>query len=244
MPFSNLLLSLATVGTTTLAFAIATPVSAQQYYPHHHYAHAHYAYGHTHYTTIATTLTRVVISSFTRKNRWSCRPQHAWGPMGGPVSAVGNVVGGTGYAVGRVFTGAGMIVEGRWRRVGRRVGALRRPGRLRIRRSVRCAIQCGGDRGRSAVPGGGRRFRSAAACARQLLSHFQRNTRLHSKLGCDRIIKSSKAGLLDFDVEGSAEVSVGMSALLSRLGSVLIVSRLGSAQSELGPSTRRLLTGS
>ena len=42
MPFSNLLLSVATVGTTTLAFAMATPASAQQYYGHKHYAHARY----------------------------------------------------------------------------------------------------------------------------------------------------------------------------------------------------------
>ena len=58
-------------------------------------------------------------------------------------------------------------------------------------------------------------------------------------------MKSSKAGLLDFDVERSAGVQFfGMSALPSRLGGVLIASRLGSAQPELGPSTKRLLTGS
>jgi hypothetical protein len=32
----------ATVGTTTLAFAIATPASAQEHYAHTHYAHARY----------------------------------------------------------------------------------------------------------------------------------------------------------------------------------------------------------
>ena len=36
----------------------------------------------------------------------------AQGYVWGPVGAVGTVVGGTGYAVGEVFTGAGMIVEG------------------------------------------------------------------------------------------------------------------------------------
>ena len=84
MPFSNLLLSLATVGTTTLAFAIATPVSAQQYYAHHHYAHAHYAYAHTHYThyrhhahegryIVVHAQEPVVVQT----------PSYGWGPMGG-----------------------------------------------------------------------------------------------------------------------------------------------------------------
>ena len=54
MPFNTLLLSVATVGTTTLAFAIATPASAQERYAHKHYAHTHYAharyrhYAHSH----------------------------------------------------------------------------------------------------------------------------------------------------------------------------------------------------
>jgi hypothetical protein len=113
MPFSTLLLSGATVGMTTLAFAIATPASAQQYYGHQHYAHAHYAYAHTNYAhyhhhahegryIVVHAQEPVVVQS----------PSYAWGPVAGPVSAVGNVVGGAGYAVGGVFTGAGMIVEG------------------------------------------------------------------------------------------------------------------------------------
>ena len=44
MPFSTLLLSGATIGMTTLAFAIATPASAQEHYAHKHYAHTHYAH--------------------------------------------------------------------------------------------------------------------------------------------------------------------------------------------------------
>ena len=36
MQFSTLLLSVATVATTTLAFAIATPASAQEHYGHKH----------------------------------------------------------------------------------------------------------------------------------------------------------------------------------------------------------------
>ena len=105
MPFSTLLLSGATVGMTTLAFAIATPASAQQNYAHKHYAHTHYA---PHYRHYATT-TRVVISSSMRKNRWSCR---ARATPGGPWRRSAPVVGGTGQAVAGVFTGAGAIVGG------------------------------------------------------------------------------------------------------------------------------------
>ena len=47
MSFSTLLLSVATVGTTTLAFAIATPASAQEHYAHKHWhAYAHVRYRH------------------------------------------------------------------------------------------------------------------------------------------------------------------------------------------------------
>ncbi len=49
MPFSTLFLSGATVGMTTLAFAISTPASAQEPYTHKHYVHAHYRhYAHYH----------------------------------------------------------------------------------------------------------------------------------------------------------------------------------------------------
>ena len=65
MPFSTLLLSVATVGTTTLAFAIAAPASAQ----------GTTRINTTRTSAIATTptITRVVRSSFTRKNRRQCR---------------------------------------------------------------------------------------------------------------------------------------------------------------------------
>ena len=104
MPFSNLLLSVATVGTTTLAFAFAAPASAQENYAHKHYAHTHYAHAHyRHYAhyhegrqIVVHAQEPVVVQS----------PSYAWGP----VAAVGTVVGGTGQAVEGVFTGAGSIV--------------------------------------------------------------------------------------------------------------------------------------
>ncbi len=104
MPFSNLLLSVATVGTTTLAFAFAVPASAQEHYAHKHYAHTHYAHAHyRHYAhyhegrqIVVHAQEPVVVQS----------PSYAWGP----VAAVGTVVGGTGQAVEGVFTGAGSIV--------------------------------------------------------------------------------------------------------------------------------------
>jgi hypothetical protein len=102
MPFSNLLLSVATVGTTTLAFAFAAPVSAQEYYGHKHYAHTHYAhyrhYPHYHEgrQIVVHAQEPVVVQS----------SSYAWGP----VAAVGTVGGGTGQAVEGVFTGAGSIV--------------------------------------------------------------------------------------------------------------------------------------
>ena len=102
MRFSTLLLSVATVGTTALAFAIATPASAQQYYAHKHYAHARYRHHYESRQIVVHAQEPVVVQS----------PSYGWGPVAGPVSAVGNVVGGTGYAVGGVFTGAGMIVQG------------------------------------------------------------------------------------------------------------------------------------
>ena len=100
MPFSNLLLSVAAVGTTTLAFAIATPASAQQYYGHKHYAHAryrHYAPHHEGRQIIVHAQEPVVVQT----------PVYTtWGP----VAAVGTVVGGTGQAVAGLFTGAGAVV--------------------------------------------------------------------------------------------------------------------------------------
>jgi hypothetical protein len=107
MPFNTLFLSAATVGMTTLAFAVATPASAQQYYAHQHYAHAHYAYAHTHYAhyrhhyesrqIVVHAQEPVVVQSPTYTT---------WGP----VAAVGTVVGGTGEAVTGLFTGAGAVV--------------------------------------------------------------------------------------------------------------------------------------
>jgi len=113
MPFSTLLLSGATVGMTTLAFALAAPASAQEHYAHKHYTHTHYAhthYAHTHYAharyrrhyregrqIVVHAHEPVVVQS----------PGYAFGP----VTAVGNVVGGTGQAVEGVFTGAGAVVS-------------------------------------------------------------------------------------------------------------------------------------
>ena len=99
---SNTLLSAATVGMTTLAFAIAAPASAQQDYSHNHYARTHYAhyhhYAHEGHTIVVHAQEPVVVQS----------PSYAWGP----VPAVGAVVGGTGMAVEGVFSGAGAIVGG------------------------------------------------------------------------------------------------------------------------------------
>jgi hypothetical protein len=99
MQFSTVLLSGATVGMTTLAFAIATPASAQQYYAHNHYAHAryrHYVHHHEGRQIVVHAQEPVVVQS----------PAYAWGP----VAAVGTVVGGTGQAVEGLFTGAGAVV--------------------------------------------------------------------------------------------------------------------------------------
>jgi len=101
MPFSTLFLSGATVGMTTLAFAIATPASAQEPYAHKHYAHPHYAHARYHHYEgryiVVHAQQPVVVQS----------PGYAWGP----VAVVGNVVGGTGQAVQGVFTGAGAVVS-------------------------------------------------------------------------------------------------------------------------------------
>ena len=98
MPFSNLLLSVAAVGTTTLAFAIAAPASAQEHYAHKHYAHARYRhYAHHESRQIVVHAQEPVIGQ---------SPGYAWGP----VAAVGTLVGGTGQAVAGLFTGAGAVV--------------------------------------------------------------------------------------------------------------------------------------
>ena len=97
MSFSNLLLSVATVGATTLAFAIATPASAQEHYAHKHYAHARYRHHyHEGRQIVVHAQEPVVVQS----------PAYTWGP----VAAVGTVVGGTGQAVEGLFTGAGAVV--------------------------------------------------------------------------------------------------------------------------------------
>lgn len=109
MPFSTLLLSTATVGMTTLAFAIGAPASAQEHYGQRHYTHTHHHhYAHSRYRHYA---------HYNEGRQIIVHPQEttlvpAQGYVWGPVGAVGTVVGGTGYAVGGVFTGAGMIVEG------------------------------------------------------------------------------------------------------------------------------------
>jgi hypothetical protein len=88
---------------TTLALAVASPVSAQEQYAHKHYAHTHYAhyrhharYGEGRHIVVHAQEPLVVQSQ-----------TYAWGP----VAAVGNVVGGTGLAVQGVFTGAGAVVS-------------------------------------------------------------------------------------------------------------------------------------
>jgi len=99
MPFSTLLLSVATVGTATLAFAIATPASAQERYAHKHYAHAryrHYAHHREGRQIVVHAQEPVIVQT----------PAYTWGP----VAAVGTLVGGTGLAVEGVFTGAGAVV--------------------------------------------------------------------------------------------------------------------------------------
>jgi hypothetical protein len=102
MPFSTLLLSGATVGMTTLAFAIAAPASAQ--YVHTHYVHVHhythYAHYRHHYESrqIVVHAQEPVIVQSPTYTTW------------GPVAAVGTLVGGTGEAVAGLFTGAGAVV--------------------------------------------------------------------------------------------------------------------------------------
>ena len=133
MPFSTLLLSTATVGMTTLAFAIAAPASAQEHYGQRHYTHTHYHhYAHSHYRHYA---------HYNEGRQIIVHPQEttlvpAQGYVWGPVGAVGTVVGGTGYAVGGVFTGAGMIVEGV---VGECLAAWRLSSAPRLRRPTHTA---------------------------------------------------------------------------------------------------------
>jgi hypothetical protein len=102
MPFSTLYLSVATVGMTTAAFAIATPASAQEQYAHKHYAHTHYA----HYRHYAHHREGRQIVVHAQEPVIVQTPAYTWGP----VAAVGTLVGGTGLAVEGVFTGAGAVV--------------------------------------------------------------------------------------------------------------------------------------
>lgn len=105
MPFSTLFLSVATVGMTTIAFAIATPASAQGQYPHKHYTHTHYAHARYRHYAHYHEGRQIVIHAP------ASAPVEAQGYAWGPVGAVGNVVGGTGLAVQGVFTGAGAVVS-------------------------------------------------------------------------------------------------------------------------------------
>ncbi len=104
MPFSTLLLSVATVGTTTLAFALATPASAQEHYAHKHYAHSHYAYARYRHYAHYDEGRQIVVHP--QETVLVPTPGYTWGP----VAAVGTLVGGTGQAVEGVFTGAGAVV--------------------------------------------------------------------------------------------------------------------------------------
>jgi hypothetical protein len=106
MPFSNLLLSVATVGMTTLAFAIATPTSAQEQYAHKHYAPTHYVHARYRHYVHHYEGHQIVVHA------QEPAPVQAQGYAWGPVPAVGNVVVGTGQAVQGVFTGAGAVVGG------------------------------------------------------------------------------------------------------------------------------------
>jgi hypothetical protein len=106
MPFSTLFLSGATVGMTTLAFAIATPASAQEQYANKHYAHTHYA--HARYRHYAHYHGGRQIVVHAQEPAPVQAQSYAWGPA----AAVGNVVVGTGQAVQGVFTGAGAVVGG------------------------------------------------------------------------------------------------------------------------------------
>ena len=150
MRISTLLLSVATLGTTTLAFA--APASAQQYYSHKHYTHARYHH-YTHHREgrqiVVHAQEPVVVQSpvyTSLGTRGGGRHPRGWKPP---------AVGGT---LHRRRRGCGQF---RGRSAWRHGGALRLPADLRLWRSVRCAVQCGRDSGRSAVPVGGRRFRRA-----------------------------------------------------------------------------------
>ena len=164
MQFSTLLLSVATIATTTLAFAIATPASAQEHYGHKHYAHTHYAHARYRHSTHYDEGRQIVVHPVQVQTRG-----YAWGP----VAAIGSVVGGTGQAVqGSLYRRRRRCGRDPGRSVWRYGGALRLPAELRVWRSVRRAVQCDWVAGRSAVPVGQRRSRSAAACERWLLSRF------------------------------------------------------------------------
>src|SRR5215469_11950595 len=105
MRFGTLLLSGTTVGMTSLALAIAAPASAQERYTHKHYAHTHYAHARYRHYAHYHEGRQIVIHAP------ASAPVVAQGYAWGPVGAVGNLVGGTGLAVGNVFTGAGAVVS-------------------------------------------------------------------------------------------------------------------------------------
>ncbi len=164
MAFSNLLLSVAAVGTTTLALAIAAPASAQEHYAHNHYHHYvyhhHYAYHHPGRQIVVHAQEPVVV-----------QPAYTWGP----VAAVGTLVGGTGQAVAGLLPAPARLWAVSWAEclaARRRSSAPRRPTHMALRlqrRSMRPGQWPG------AVPGGGRRLRRAAIRARprRLLSQFR-----------------------------------------------------------------------
>ena len=163
MPFSTLFLSGATVGMTTLAFAIATPASAQEPYAHKHYAHPHYAHARYHHYEgryiVVHAQQPVVVQS----------PGLRLGARGGGRQCRGRNRPGRAGSFYRRGRGCERV---RGRSVRRHGGAVRLPAELHIRRSFGHAVQCGGDSGRSAVPGGEHRFRSAGPPPR-LLSRFR-----------------------------------------------------------------------
>jgi hypothetical protein len=195
MPFSTILLSGATVGMTTLAFAIAAPASAQEQYAHKHYAHTHYAHPrYRHYAHYHEGRQIVVHAQ-------EPVPVQAQGYAWGPAAAVGNVVVGTGQAVQGVFTGAGAVVGGILGGVFGGTAALfgypynptpsyaySATPSYAYGAPFAAPFNAAGGGGGFPVPGGGRRFRRFAGRPPRLLSHFrlyhigsvvERSTRSH-----------------------------------------------------------------
>ena len=195
MPFSTLFLSGATVGMTTLAFAISTPASAQEPYAHKHYAHAHYRH-YAHHRRGSSD------HRSSASNGASAEPGLRLGACGGGRRRRG---GNRPGRAGRLYRRRRHCGRGPGRSVWRHGGALRVPvqpdaelrirrhAELRIRRPFRCAVQCGRGSGRITVPGGGRRFRRDAGRQPRLLSRFR--LRLSGPCGrelCGRINKRGR----------------------------------------------------